>query len=144
MRPRFSLTLLVVLISLSAFAQVNKAEQQILNLSQAKFGWMVQQQLDSLSQILDERVRYGHSNGWVQTKQEVLSDFKSGKLVYSKVVVTDASVRLYKNTAIVMGKGKFDGSINNVSFSLDLLYTEVYVKKGKQWLLATRHANKMP
>lgn len=144
MQNRFSFTLLVILFSLPVFAQVNKAEQQVLNLSKTKFRWLIHQRLDSLSAILDSRLMYGHSNGWVQTKQEVLDDCKSGKLLYQQIEVSDAAVRLYKNTAIVTGKGRFTGSINSVPFALNLFYTEVYIKSGKEWLLATRHSTKLP
>ena len=93
---------------------------------------------------MDERVIYVHSNGWTQTKQEMIEDFISGKLSYERVDVSEASVRLYENTAIVNGKGKFSGFINKSAFALDLLYTEIYIKKGNRWLLASRHANRLP
>lgn len=92
---------------------------------------------------MDDRAQYVHSNGWIQTKQEVLDDLVSGKLNYQKVIVTEATVRLYPNMALLIGKGKFSGVVNKNLFTMDLLYTEVYVKKEMKWLLASRHANKM-
>ena len=133
-----------IYLSLSSQAQSNKTEQYILDLSKRKFEWTVSKNIDSLRAVLDERVIYVHSNGWAQTKQEVLDDFNSNKLAYQNIVVSEASVRLYDNTAIVNGKGKFSGLVNKTPFTLDLLYTEVYILKGKRWLLASRHANRLP
>ncbi len=93
--------------------------------------------------VLDDQAKYVHSNGWIQTKQEVLDDVVSGKLDYREVIVSEASVRLYPNMAILIGKGKFSGIVNKNPFTIELLYTEVYVKEGTKWLLASRHANKM-
>jgi hypothetical protein len=45
--------------------------------------------------------------------------------------------------AILVGKGQFSGIVNKNPFTMSLLYTEVYVKKGAKWQLASRHANKM-
>jgi len=141
---RNSSLIALIFLSLSSLAQPGKLEQQILGLSKKKFDWTVSKNIDSLKAVLDERVIYVHSNGWTQNKQEMLEDFISGKLSYERVDVSEASVRLYENTAIVNGKGKFSGFINKTAFALDLLYTEIYIKKGNRWLLASRHANRLP
>jgi hypothetical protein len=125
------------------FAQQITQEQQIIQLSKKKFEWLIAKNIDSLKMVMDDYTQYVHSNGWIQTKQEVLDDVVSGKLNYRDVIVTEASVRLYPDMAILIGKGKFSGIVNKNLFTMDLLYTEVYVKKGTKWLLASRHANKM-
>jgi hypothetical protein len=80
----------------------------------------------------------------VQSRKEVMDDSKSGKLNYQKIEVSEAAVRLYENTAIVIGKGKFSGIGNNNPFALELTYTEVYIKNNGHWQLVSRHANRMP
>lgn len=133
---------IAILVSGSAFAQ-SKAEQDVLNLSKRKFVWLIEKQRDSLDLLLDERLMYIHSNGWTQSKAEVFDDMQSGKLVYKQVDIDATQVRVYGNTAIVTGTGRFQGSREDKEFDLPLSYTEVYVKQGKRWLLATRHANRM-
>ncbi|NOT75852.1 MAG: nuclear transport factor 2 family protein [Cyclobacteriaceae bacterium] len=137
---------LIVILSLgiiTAFAQTSQ-ELSILELSKRKFDWLLNKQYDSLVKVLDDKVQYIHSNGWIQSKDEVVNDLKSGKLVYQKVEVKDSKVRLYSNSAIVTGLGRFEGVTNGTAFAMDLRYTEVYVKSGNLWKLASRHANKMP
>jgi hypothetical protein len=134
----------MVLISIAiSFGQSN-TERAVENLARKKFLWMSHQQFDSLDAILDDRLKYIHSNGWVQTKQEVIADSKSGKLVYEQIDVRQMDVRIYDGAAIVTGRGTFSGKLNNAPFAIDLTFTEVYVHKKKGWLLAARHANKMP
>ena len=142
---RISLVIIIlILLSFSSFAQPGKTEQQILDLSKRKFDWMVNKNTDSLKAVLDEQVKYIHSNGWTQTKQEVIDDFISGKLVYQKIEISETIARLYGTTAIVTGKGKFSGAVNQTPFAMELAYTEVYIKKDNHWLLVSRHSNKMP
>lgn len=136
------LLVIAILVSGSVFAQ-SKAEQDVLNLSKRKFVWLIEKQRDSLDLLLDERLMYIHSNGWSQSKKEVFDDMQSGKLIYKQIDVEATQVRLYGNTAIVTGTGRFQGSREDKEFDLPLSYTEVYVKQGKRWLLATRHANRM-
>lgn len=109
----------------------------------AKFRWMELQQLDSLSAFLHPDLKYIHSNGWIESKDDVLKDLQSGKLVYLKVQVQEAQVRQIAQTAIVTGKGNFKVVMDGKSLDIILLYTEVYVKQKKQWLLISRHANRL-
>ncbi|MBX2961866.1 MAG: nuclear transport factor 2 family protein [Cyclobacteriaceae bacterium] len=137
------LIFLLLITSTVSFAQ-GTLENKILHLSERKFVWMINKQLDSLEMMLDERVKYTHSNGWTESKPELLDNLKSSRLVYKNVQVDEATVRLYKNTAIVTGTGKFSGINNGNAFDLGLRYTEVYVLNKKKWLLASRHANRLP
>jgi predicted RNA-binding protein with PUA domain len=130
-------------VTISGLAQA-KPEQLVLDLSKKKFDWLINKQYDSLELLLDDQLKYIHSNGWVQSKKEVFEDSRSGKLVYQKIEITESAVRRYDNTAIVTGKGKFSGIGNGNSFAMELAYTEVYVKSNNRWRLASRHANRMP
>ncbi|MBX2946470.1 MAG: nuclear transport factor 2 family protein [Cyclobacteriaceae bacterium] len=134
---------LLFFIAHTSTAQTTR-QKEILDLSQRKFVWLINKQLDSLNLILDNDLMYIHSNGWTESKKDVLEDLRSGKLVYGDVQIENAQVRLYKNAAIVTGTGKFSGVNSGNAFDLRLLYTEVYVLKNKKWLLASRHANRLP
>jgi hypothetical protein len=133
-------TLLGILLSVSVQAQ----EKKVLDLSRRKFTWLIEKKYDSLLSVLDDRLMYVHSSGWVQNHDEVINDLKSGKLVYKKITVKEAGVRIYSKSAIVNGLGTFEGATDGKDFSMDLRYTEVYIKKGTHWMLASRHANRMP
>jgi len=115
-------------------------EKALGSLHVKKFDWLIHNDADSLTILLDDKVQYIHSNGWVETKQEILNDLKSGKLNYQNVTVKDAKVRIYENTGIVNGTGTFKVLLEGKAVELNLLYTEVYVRQKKQWRLVSRHA----
>lgn len=141
------LSLLSILVITTVTAQKSKEESAtekfVLKLHETKFRWMVQQKLDSLNSILDDRIQYVHSNGWVQTKKEISDDLRSGKLTMKKVTVTEATARVYKGFVIVNGKGIFNVLMEGKPVDINLLYTEVYAKRANGWLLVSRHANKL-
>ena len=124
--------------------QAQSTEQAVLDLSKRKFGWMIRMRFDSLESILDDRLLFVHSNGWTENKQELINDIKSGKLRYQNIQISEATARMYQGTAIVNGKGKFNVLLDGNTLDITLSYTEVYVLKDKKWLLASRHANRMP
>lgn len=141
MKKCFS-TILFLFACVAAHAQTN--EQTVLDLSKKKFGWMIRMKYDSLQAALDDRLMFVHSNGWVENKQEFIQDIKSGKLRYTNIQILEATARIYPSTAIVTGKGKFTVTLEGNNLELTLSYTEVYVQKDGKWLLASRHANRMP
>jgi hypothetical protein len=138
---------LLFCFTLSASAQKKTDESAIekfvLRLHEKKFRWMEKKQLDSLTMILDDRVVYVHSNGWVQNKKEITDDLQSGKLIMNSVTISEATARVYKGAVIINGKGLFNVVVNGNAVNIELLYTEIYVRKKEGWLLVSRHANKL-
>lgn len=139
---KYFLVLVFLVMVFSAHAQ--SSEQAVLDLSKKKFGWMIRMKFDSLEAVLDDRLMFVHSNGWTETKTELLQDIKSSKLRYVSIDVQETSARMYTNTAIVTGKGKFNVLLDGNELSINLFYTEVYVWKNDKWLLASRHSNRLP
>jgi Domain of unknown function (DUF4440) len=140
-----SILILVLIASLGAYGQ-SEENQKVNQLHLRKFDWLINKNYDSLNWLIEPGAKYIHSNGWIQSKQEVIDDLKSGKLNYTSVNVSESSVALYNNhTAVVTGKGSFKGLMPDKSeFNIHLLYTEVYVKHKKQWKLVSRQACKLP
>jgi hypothetical protein len=138
---------LLLLLPTIVIAQKNTesaTEKFVLALHAKKFNWMVEQKLDSLKKVLDERLVYIHSNGWMQRKQDVIDDFKNGKLKYNSVRVDSAGARVYQGAVIVVGKALINATLNGNTSDFSLLYTEIYVRKKEGWLLVSRHANRLP
>ena len=142
MMKKYATTIIFLLIT--GCLQAQSAEQIILNLSKQKFEWMIRMKYDSLLPVLDDRLMFVHSNGWAETKKELIDDIKSGKLRYTSILISEATTRIYPATAIVTGKGKFNVVLDGSALEFNLCYTEVYIQKEGKWLLASRHANRLP
>lgn len=141
---RLIIPYLAFFISWSGFGQAD--ESKIVDqLHRKKFEWLTTKNYDSLNWILDDQVKYIHSNGWIQSKKDVIDDIKSGKLVYTSITVSEASVTQHgPKASIITGKGLFVGLMPDKSeFKINLLYTEVYVKYKKQWKLVSRQATRI-
>jgi hypothetical protein len=136
--------ILFTFLALTAQAQTPEADK-VKQLHLKKFEWFTKKNYDSINWVLDESVQYIHSNGWTQSKKEVVDDMKSGKLNYNSIVIEKSSAKLYENgTAIVTGTGTFAGSLPDGSpFNLKLLYIETYMKIKKQWRLVSRLSTKV-
>ncbi len=120
----------------------NELRSQINNLHLQKFRWLVEKKLDSLTTLLHNDVFYIHSNGWQESKTEVMANIQSGKLTYNDVKVHESKVRILEKTAVVTGKGTFYVSLEGKSSEFNLFYTEVYVMTDAGIKLISRHACK--
>ncbi len=122
---------------------LSAAQEEVLLIHKNKFSWMVQKDTTALSDLLDEKVSYVHSNGWQESKKEVLHNIISGKLTYQKIDIESASCTVRGSTAIVTGKGVFYVALDNKPIEINLFYTEVYHKQKNTWKLLARHACKI-
>lgn len=120
------------------------AEGEILRLVHSKFEWFKTHQYDSITALVDENLQYIHSNAWVESARDIIENLKTGKLVYKKVDLDEVKVRLIDQTAVVTGRGWFEGINAGSPFAVRLLFTEVYVQQHGRWKLVNRHACRIP
>jgi hypothetical protein len=112
----------------------------------------VMQQLDNallkkdekvLQTVLHKDASYGHSNGWIQNKNDILNDFKSGKLTYNKIENnSSAIVTISKKYATVKTNTNAEGTVNGTAFKLTLHIMLFWIKTKKGWQLIARQSAK--
>lgn len=119
-------------------------QSRVDSLHRKKFRWLIQNQTDSLVAIMDKSLLYIHSNGWTETRENLLENLSSGKLRYHDIRVEEAIVRVIDSTALVTGKGLFSVSLDGKPIEIHLYYTEVYTVTNQDIRLISRHACKLP
>jgi ketosteroid isomerase-like protein len=136
---------LTLLFTLSLANAQSADEKAVAAAEKARFEAQVSKNYDALNQILAEDLVYVHSNGNVDGKSSYIQSIKDGKSSYISIDPQEMKVRLYGNTAIINGVcavklGAADGKVNDIK----LRYTDVYVKKDKQWQMVTWQSFRMP
>jgi len=133
------LTILFVSIAVCSFAQTD--EEKLIATVKEFHQAMVNKNTVSINQQTDKALSYGHSNGWVETKTEMIKNLETGYISY----------QAYKEDSITV---TMNGNMANVRFIADITATmttkadyrlkvlEVWVKKGKRWVLFARQAVK--
>jgi Domain of unknown function (DUF4440) len=104
---------------------------------------LVKQNTVSINQQTDKAVSYGHSNGWVQSKKDLIKDFETGKISYQSFKEDSVSVLMNDNMANVRFIAGITASVNGTTVNnYHLKVLEVWVKKSKRWVLFARQAVK--
>lgn len=126
-------------------AKLSGKQTQIENLEKARFEAMQRKDVVFLAGALSPDLVYIHSNALVETKSDFLRSIETGKIVYERILVDEMKVRTYgKHTAILNGIVQVKGQLAGNGFELRLRYTDVYVKQGGKWLLASWQSTKIP
>jgi len=96
----------------------------------------------SINQQTDKALSYGHSNGWVETKTELMKNLQTGYINYHSYKEDSISVVMNNNLASVRFVADIDVTFLNTTMVYHLKVLEVWVKKGKRWILFARQAIK--
>ena len=96
----------------------------------------------ALKELLNEKVKYGHSNGWIENKKEVIADLYNGTLTYKKINTTVPDIVIAGNTAAVRTNAEIDAAMTGTAMSFKLKVLQVWVWKGKHWTLLARQSVK--
>lgn len=137
------IVLLVVLVSSFQFAngqdkKVAAVETAINRLTEA----MISGDRTALNESVSDSLSYGHSGGHVEGKEEFVEKLASGKSDFVSINITEQSIRVYGNTAIV--RHNLDAQTNDggkpATVKLKILL--VFAKEHGDWKLLARQAVK--
>jgi hypothetical protein len=139
---RFILTICLFFTTVVAVAQVDSVslKETMSNLDKA----LMNKDEKTLVQLLHPDVSYGHSNGWVQSKNDIINDLKSGKLVYNKIEnINVMVVAINSSWATVRTNTNAEGIVNGTAFQLKLHILQVWIKMKSGWQLLARQSTKL-
>ena len=133
---------LVLFLFNSSFAQIDSVG--LKNAMQQLDKALLQKDETVLKSVLHKDLSFGHSNGWIQTKADILNDFASGKLTYNKIENnSSAIVTISKKYATVKTNTNAEGSVNGTAFKLILHVMQFWIKTETGWQLIARQSAKL-
>ncbi len=138
---KFVSVILFSLVFVCSYAQQTNEEKLIATVKEFHQA-LVNKNTVSLNQQTDKALSYGHSNGWVETKKDLINDLETGLISYQGFKEDSITVNINGNVANVRFKAEINATMNGISSSFKLRVLEVWVKKSKRWVLFARQAVK--
>lgn len=136
--------LIVIVLLLNVFFADAQTDEAKLTSTLKEFHQaLVKKNTVSINQQTDKALSYGHSNGWVETKTDVIKNLETGYTSYKSIKEDSLQIMINANVAHARFVGDYEVSLNGgnaVIYHLKVL--EVWVKKGKRWLLFARQGVK--
>jgi ketosteroid isomerase-like protein len=129
---------LILASTLCLFAQSEPGSskslvQEITDLELRRAAAVVHRDIDLLDKITAADSVRILPTGALETKSELLSQLKSGKLTYSSINVDQLSVKLYGNTAVATGRSEFQGQRDGKPFAGRCRFSRVWTKSSTGW-----------
>ncbi len=141
-RKKVLLTILWFVIGLTGFGQSTdeiKLTQTLKEFHQA----LVKKNTVSINQQTDKALTYGHSNGWVETKNEMIKNLETGYVGYQEFKEDSISISLNANVASARFIADIKATLNGKPSVYHLKVLEVWLKKGNRWVLFARQSTKI-
>jgi len=133
---------LVLFLFNGSFAQIDSVG--LKNAMQQLDKALLQKDETVLKSVLHKDLSYGHSNGWIQSKSDILNDFTSGKLTYNKIEnSSSAIIVITRDYATVKTNTNAEGVVNGTAFKLTLHIMQFWIKTKKGWQLIARQSTKL-
>jgi ketosteroid isomerase-like protein len=129
------LSLLFVFMSVQgSLAQTSTVEQEIIDLSAAKWRWMAEQNADTLATLFQEDARFVHMSGTWGTDREI-DIIRSGSIHYRQADVHDVVVEVFGDTAILWNRITLLAEVRGSEVTNPFTVTEVYRRQDDGWKL---------
>ncbi len=113
-----------------------RAEQELVNLSKAKWDWMANKEMEPLSALFHEKSMFVHLSGSWGKGQEI-AVITSGRIWYKKAHVYSVTVNLIGNTAILLNDIDLVAVVGGNEVANPFMVTEVYVKEKDGWKMGS-------
>ena len=136
------ITAFFLVVSITTFAQSPDAkalDKAIKNFDKA----LLTRDSVALKNLLNEKLVYGHSNLWMETKKELIADLYNGKIKYKKIAPENAKINIEGTTAAVRNVSFIDAEMEGKVLSFKLTVLQVWVWTGNRWELFARQSVKM-
>ncbi|MDD2952450.1 MAG: nuclear transport factor 2 family protein [Parabacteroides sp.] len=111
-------------------------EQAIVDLSNNKWTWMSEKNVERLAELFHENSQFVHMGGYWGKKQE-LETIRTGNIWYKKAEIHDVQVKFAAGTATVYSRIHLNSEVGGNSVRFPFIVSEVYVMENGKWQLST-------
>jgi len=122
--------------------QNGNLEQEVIDLSKAKWRWMSERDLDTLDTLFHEKSVFVHMGGsW--DKEREMEIIESGGIHYKQADIHEVSVKIIDNTAVLLNRITLLAIVGGNEVTNPFMVTEVYVLQEGSWKLASLSFTKL-
>ena len=129
----FAIASLFVLGTLCGSAAAQEVADQIKKMETDRAAAVVKGDWAKLEKETSDDYTLININGQMSNKSQMVEGFKSGQNKLTADDLSDMTVRVYDNVAVVTGKMDVKGTMGGKDVTGQGMFTRVYLKKGGHW-----------
>jgi len=116
-----------------------EVKKEILQKEDEQNNAMLKNDASLLGAMCADELAWTNASGVLLSKSEMLADLQSGKQRNSSIVHEDVRLHVFGDTVIVTGVSKSHYQYNGKESLGTRRFTNVWIKRGDDWLLAVHH-----
>jgi uncharacterized protein (TIGR02246 family) len=133
----------LVAVSINGYAATSATDKQVLDVNKALVAAVLKQDAVALQNLMADDLLYVHGDGQLRGKKAFIEEL--GKhLTYKGIELSDESVRVNGNLAVVSAKAAFLVFEHGGDAQTVAQITRVFVKNNGKWQLALHQATRLP
>ena len=142
---RMVFPVLTLLLALSAYAAAGKGRAAELHVAVERLDRaLIEKDTPALNKLLAEQLKYGHSNGWVETKSELKTHLYDGKLSYRSITLRGKPEHIIEgHTGLVREEVGIDVLLDGNPVIMKLMVLQVWIFRKGGWVLIGRQSTKV-
>ncbi len=137
---RYIVTIVFLFIAGASFAQADSVslKKAVADFNKA----LINKDSVTIKKLVYDKITYGHSNGWIQSRKDIIDDLYSGKIVYNVIDQYFDNIILDGSTASVRETANLNVEMAGKPLQLKLKILQVWIWKKKGWQLFSRQSVK--
>ncbi len=114
-------------------------EKAVLQIEKDGTVAMVKDDVSFVERVMTDDWMWTMANGMMVGRADLIKDVKAGNYKFEDVSMSDLHVKVYGDTAIVMGKQTVKGKYKGQNISGTEAFTDTFVNMNGQWHCAATH-----
>ncbi len=136
---RLLLTISLFFVYGAAVAQ--QSEEGIRKAVYAYNDAIIKKDTAAMKKLLHGKLSYGHSNGWIETRTEQVTNLYNGTINYHKIDQPELEVIVNGRTATVRGNGVFEVDMKGQEHMIfDLHVMQTWIWEDGRWQMLNRQS----
>lgn len=146
----YNMRIKIIILTVFSFFALNVFAQNKKDLNNLKFALevfrlaLLSGDKAQLTQITTPELSYGHSSGVLENQEQFVEKLSSGKSDFVKIDISNETIALYKNAAVVRHELNADINDGGKPGTVKLKVVLFWVETKMGWQLASRQAVKIP
>ena len=130
----------ILFFSSVLFANAQSEETKLVATMKEFHQALVDKNKTRLLRLTDSALSYGHSNGWVETRHDMITDLDTGLIAYHSIKEDSLKISMNNNVANVRFVADLNVTMRGSNNTFHLKVLEVWVRKNSRWILFARQA----
>lgn len=137
-----------VLLSLSMIGRVACADEatdkaQLREIETRTAAALVNANFQALGSVFAEEWTLIGSEGQILTRQQIFEHLRSGELKFSAYELGEMDIRIFGDTAVIVGHGNSHGEFKGEKFEQDEVYSDTFIRVGEKWRCVLTHSSQV-